>query len=299
MTDQLEQGSEKWHKARVGLITGSRAGAILGLSKWADRDSVMRDMVRAYFKAEQEFKGNEATEHGNKYEPLAIQDYELETGNEVQSVGFLTNPDIDWIGVSPDGLVGEDGGVEIKCPYRGGIQTLEGKPDYLCQCYLSLIVTGREWWDFYVKVIDNGREEESHLERVSNGDAHKWWLENKSTLKAFHDEYLEIIEDEEKAAPYLADLEVIMDDSNEWKEAVELYLSAKQEMDIAVEAMKLAKAKLQEIAESTGAKKARGCGVQVYQSTRKGSVNYSKIPELSGVDVEQYRGKETTFWTIK
>ena len=299
MIDNVEQRTEEWHKKRTGYVSGSRAGAILGLSKWADRNSVMRDMVRAYFGAEREFNGNEATEHGNKYEPLAIQDYELETKHEVQSAGFITNPDIDWIGISPDGLVGDDGGVEIKCPYRGGIQTLEDKPDYLCQCYLSLIVTGRKWWDFYVKIIDNGREEVSHLERVTAEQANAWWEANKDTLKAFHDEYLEIIADKERAAEYLNDLEVSMDDNTDWKAAVELYLSAKQEADIAAEAVKIAKAKLQELAESTGAKKARGCGVQVYQSTRKGTVNYSNIPELNGVDLEQYRSKDSTYWTIK
>ena len=295
----MKQGTTQWHKARTGLVTGSRAGAILGLSKWADRNSVMRDMVRSYFGADREFTGNEATEHGNTYEPLAIQDYELETGNDVIAEGFITNPDIPWIGVSPDGLVGDDGGVEVKCPYRGGIQTLEMKPDYLCQCYLSLIVTGREWWDFYVKIIGNGREEESHLERVSNGDALMWWHESKDKLKAFYDEYIETINDKEKAEQYLGDLERDLSSDEKWKQAAKDYEEAKQEAEIANEALKQAKARLQELAESQGVKKVTGCGVMAYQATRKGAVNYSKIPELKEVDLEQYRGKEAIYWTIK
>lgn len=295
----MEQGSEQWHKARSGLVTGSRAGAILGLSKWADYNSVMRDMVRSYFGAEREFSGNEATEHGNTYEPLAIQDYELETGNDVKPEGFITNPDIPWIGVSPDGLVGEYGGVEVKCPYRGGIQTLADKPDYLCQCYLSLIVTGREWWDFYVKIIGNGREEESHLERVTLDEALKWWGDNKAALKAFYDDYIETINDKEKAEQYLGDLERDLSDNDKWQQAAQEYATAKQEAELANEALKQAKAKLQELAESQGVKKVTGCGVMAYQATRKGAVNYSKIPELKEVDLEQYRGKESTYWTIK
>ena len=295
----VKQGTEGWHKKRVGLVTGSRAGAILGLSKWADRDSVMRDMVRGYFGAEREFLGNEATEHGNKYEPLAIQDYELETGNEVHSAGFLVNPDIDWIGISPDGLIGDDGGLEVKCPYRGGIQTLESKPDYACQCYLSLIVTGREYWDFYVKIIDNGRQEESHLERVSNGDALIWWHKHKDELKAFHDEYLEIISDKERAAPYLADLEKDLSGNEQWQALAKAYAEAKQEADIANEVLKQVKAKLQELAEQQEVKKVTGCGVMAYKSIRKGNVNYSKIKELDGIDLEQYRAKPTETWTIK
>ena len=298
MSDVI-QGTEEWHSKRVGLITGSRAGAILGLSKWADAKSVMRDMVRSYFGAEREFNGNEATEHGNMYEPLAIQDYELETGSDVQTAGFLTNPEIPWIGVSPDGLVGEDGGLEVKCPFRGGIQTLEDKPDYFCQCALSIIVTGRSWWDFYVKIVGNGRDEGSHLERVTAEQAKEWWEKNSEYLKDFHDEYLAIIANKEKAAPYLANLEKDLSEDELWKQASARYAEAKQEAEIANEALKQAKAELQAIAESQGVKKVFGCGVMAYQAARKGSVNYSKIPELKGVDLEKYRGKDSIYWTIK
>lgn len=295
----MEQGSADWHKARVGLVTGSRAGAILGLSKWADRDSVMRDMVREYFGAPREFTGNEATEHGNTYEPLAIQDYELLTGHDVQPAGFLTNPDIPWIGVSPDGLIGDDGGVEVKCPYRGGIQTFDDKPDYLAQVCLSLIVTGREWWDFYVKIIDNGRDEDYYHTEIDKKTADYWWKQNKDDLKAFHDEYLEIIADKERAAPYLKDLEIDASGDETWQELSAFYLDEKKKFEEAKSRLDAAKAALTEFAEHADVRKVHGCGVQAYQATRKGSVNYSKIPELKGVDLDKYRGKDSTYWTVK
>ena len=87
MTEQLEQRSEEWHKARSGRITASQVGAILGHSPYATRDDVMRRMVRDYHGAEREFVGNIATEYGNFHEAGALAEYQMETGNAVEKVG--------------------------------------------------------------------------------------------------------------------------------------------------------------------------------------------------------------------
>ena len=76
----IEQRSEEWFKQRIGKITGSRVGAILGLSPFQKASDVMRAMVREYHGAESEFKGNSATMYGVANEDAAIFDFELETG---------------------------------------------------------------------------------------------------------------------------------------------------------------------------------------------------------------------------
>lgn len=294
MTEQLEQGTQEWLDARFGKITGSRIGAILGLNPYSKREDVMREMVREYFGAEREFTGNDATDYGTEHEPVAIQDYELKTGNDVKSVGFIEDQTYSWLGVSPDGLIGEDGGVEVKCPYSQKLFSIHDKPYYYAQVCLCLAVTCRKWWDFVVWTPD-----EMTIERVSQAEADAFMYTNFDRLIGFFSEYEEIIGDEDKAAEYLAPLELDLSDDHEFDQAVQSYLAAK---DLAVKAKKAeteAKTILENIAKRHNVKRIRGNGVTISKATRQGSVKYSDIPELKGVDLEQYRGEPTTYYVIK
>jgi len=89
---------------------------------------------------------------GTETEPLARAEYEIREGVEVDEVGFIDSPDIPMFGGSPDGLVGETGGLEIKCPNTAThIETLlAGVVDrkYIIQVQSLMAVTGRAWWDF-------------------------------------------------------------------------------------------------------------------------------------------------------
>lgn len=294
MSAELKQGTQEWLSARIGKLTGSRVGAILGVNPYSNPDDVMREMVREHFGAEREFTGNAATEHGNEYEDVALQDYELYSGNEVTAAGLLVHPHIDWLAVSPDGLIGADGGVEIKCPYSGKIKDLDDQPHYKSQVLLCLAVTGREWWDFYVWT-----EGGESLETAFKDEAESWLENNITALEEFHDRYMEIITDENLAKPYLADLEADASGDETWQALAAEYESAKRKSDEAEAHLKECKAKLSKHAETYGTKKVKGCGVQVYKATRKGSVQYGKIPELKDVDLEKYRGKDSEYWTVK
>src|SRR5690606_12583446 len=104
---------------RVGRITGSRVAAILGANPYQSRDDVLREMVRQYHGAEPEFSGNDATRHGERHEPDALALYESENGCMTHGGGELViHPQHDFLAVTPDGLVGENGMVECKAPYR-------------------------------------------------------------------------------------------------------------------------------------------------------------------------------------
>ena len=108
----MEQRSTEWLEARRGLITANAVGGILGVSPNITWAGVMRRMVRDAHGAEPEFTGNIATEYGVVNEAGAIAEYQMETANKVQAVGFITRED--WAGCSPDGLIGDDGGLEVK-----------------------------------------------------------------------------------------------------------------------------------------------------------------------------------------
>jgi len=137
----MEQGTQEWLDARKGLITGSRVGAIIGVNPYSKPEDVMREMVRQHFGLPAEFHGNEATQFGHDHEPIALQDYEVFTGNDVERVGLITCPDMPYLAVSPDGLIGSSAGLEIKCPFSGVLSSIKDKPHYYAQVCLSLIVT--------------------------------------------------------------------------------------------------------------------------------------------------------------
>jgi putative phage-type endonuclease len=89
---------------------------------------------------------------GRETEPQARMAYELMTGDTVTETGFVLHPTISDFGASPDGLVGGDGLIEIKCPNTAThIETLlsETVPSkYMTQMHVQMICTGRVWCDF-------------------------------------------------------------------------------------------------------------------------------------------------------
>jgi len=149
------QGSQEWLDIRVGVITASEFNKVLTpktkkLSEQAK--SIERKIAaqRLIEEDEVEFFGNAWTDRGNEYEDEAVSLYEILKECEAQKVGFITNDDL-TIGCSPDRLIGEDGGLEIKCPSaHNHINFLLDKnveEEYRCQVQGCLMVTGRKWWD--------------------------------------------------------------------------------------------------------------------------------------------------------
>lgn len=90
---------------------------------------------------------------GIEHEPYARERYAEVQGVDVEEVGFLVRSESDWtLGASPDGLVGDDGGIEVKCPRaKGHVLTIlndEVPTQYLAQVQACLLVSGRKWWDY-------------------------------------------------------------------------------------------------------------------------------------------------------
>lgn len=135
------QRTPEWYAARQGLITSSTAAACLGLCPY--------DGLLAAFRAING-KPKEQNKHmawGEEYEPQARWTYELETGETCYETGFWVHPQLPWLGASPDSLVGESGGVEIKCPSQLPTSIPE---HHRIQCMVCMAVTDRPWWDYFV-----------------------------------------------------------------------------------------------------------------------------------------------------
>ena len=149
-----EQGSDEWIAARLGIPSASMFGKIITTQgKWSTQaDAYINQLVAEKLTGEQTYVyQNEHMARGTELEPEARAMYEFIKEVEVSEVGFCLHDTLD-AGCSPDGLIAEDGGLEIKCPapathveyLKAGV--LPSK--YKQQVMGCLWITGREWWDF-------------------------------------------------------------------------------------------------------------------------------------------------------
>jgi putative phage-type endonuclease len=152
----FEQGSPEWLQERCGRVTASRIADLMARTKtgWgASRANYASQLIceRLTGCVAPSFT-NAAMIHGTETEPEARRAYEFFVDRDVQQVGFVPHPTIDMAGASPDGLVGEDGLLELKCPNTAThIETLllgEIPDKYMKQMQFQMACTGREWCDF-------------------------------------------------------------------------------------------------------------------------------------------------------
>jgi len=156
MIEMMDQGSEEWFKARIGKVTASRVADVLARTKSgysASRDNYMAQLIcERLTNQKAEGFSNVAMQHGTDTEPLARAAYEDYADILVDEVGFVPHPSIIMAGASPDGLVGDDGLIEIKCPNTAThIETLLSRTvpsKYNTQMQFQMACTGREWCDF-------------------------------------------------------------------------------------------------------------------------------------------------------
>ena len=142
------QGTDAWLKDRIGHATASHAQAIGNNGKGLET-YILEIMSEYLSSGEKEHYSNEHTERGNELEPTARSMYELENDCKVEQIGFCELND--FIGCSPDGLVGEEGMIEIKCPedkvYFDIIMNEKIDSGYYCQCQMNMLILERKWCD--------------------------------------------------------------------------------------------------------------------------------------------------------
>jgi len=149
----VAQGTDEWMRARMGKVTASAISNCVMAKTTAGWQNYQAQLIceRLTGQPTETFK-SAAMDRGNELEPQARAFYELESGNTVEEVGFIQHPKIEGAGCSPDGLIGLDGGLELKCPGQAKhIKNLMGgtiDKGYMLQMQWSMECTGREWWDF-------------------------------------------------------------------------------------------------------------------------------------------------------
>lgn len=186
----LIQGSAEWKAARVGKVTASRVADVVAKTKtgWgASRANYMAELVAERLTGNAaEAYTNAAMQWGTDHEGEARAAYEFATDTFVEEIGFAEHPSIPMAGASPDGLVGDDGLVEIKCPNTAThIETLLGQEvpaKYVTQMQWQMACTGRKWCDFASFDPRMPDEMQLFIKRVNRDDARVAELEKEVSI---------------------------------------------------------------------------------------------------------------------
>lgn len=189
------QGSEAWKKERAGHCTASRFKDVLAKIKTGE--AAVRRNYRVQLVTERLIGApiangftSKAMEWGTQTEPLARMAYEAHTSEPVLETGFLLHPSLDWCGASPDGLVGSDGLIEIKCPephtHMEWLLDAVIPSEHIAQVQGQLWITGRKWCDFVS--FDPRFPENLRLLVVRVGRNESYIAELERQVKLFLDE---------------------------------------------------------------------------------------------------------------
>lgn len=293
----MEQRSEEWFQHRKGRITGSRVGAILGLSPWQKPIDVLRAMVREYHGAPSEFLGSVATDHGNNNEQRAMLAFMRKTGLDVDQCGFFAYGEL--MGASPDGLTSDGGVLELKAPYSlrngGEFKPLKDQPHYECQVQMETLATGRPHAYFAQYRAPKGDplapdyvEEAIKVERV---EADPTWIDQHlPAISAFYALYVEELNNPEHLEP----LRVVIETPEAGKIISELDAVRQRQKDDAAREKELM-ASLIQLADG---KDALVHGRKLTHVAGRKSVAYAKALEAlaPGADLSKWTSTSKDSW---
>jgi putative phage-type endonuclease len=296
-TRELVQGTPEWREARIGRITGSMVGAILGVSPFTTRRAALKRMVKEAMGELDDFT-NAAMEWGTQHEETSVKLYEaLYLGSEtIAKTGYWYKGDV---GASPDRLVGADGLLEIKCPYSKRDDerpTFEAPtsailPHYWHQVQAQLYVTDRQWCDFL-----QWTPHDHHICRIRRDPE---WLDNHI------DEFAKFMQEFEDMRHQMASggPSERLALSEGWDKAARLYAQAVEEEAQAKLRKEAARAALVSMAEAAEVDHVDGSGAVLSKVTKKGSVDWQGLAkDLIPADIEfneeDYRKKGSTSWRI-
>lgn len=177
--DDMQQGSIEWLQMRAGKVTASRVADVIAKTKSgpsASRAKYAGELIAERLTGSPaERFSNAAMAWGTDMEPEARAAYEYNRVATVEQIAFVNHPTIADSGASPDGLVGTEGLVEIKCPEtHTHIETLLGRTvpaKYVTQMQWQMACTGRKWCDFVSYDPRMPEAMKFYCERVERDDA--------------------------------------------------------------------------------------------------------------------------------
>ena len=150
---RMKQRSDEWYAARLGKVTASNVFKIMTKGQGKTRQTYMIELIKEILTGEsKDFYVSREMRRGIELEDSARQEYEIREFRLVNEVGFILHPKIEGFGASPDGFVGKDGLLEIKCPntetHLDSFLNDEVDQNYIYQMQTQMMCTDRKWCDF-------------------------------------------------------------------------------------------------------------------------------------------------------
>ena len=271
---KLVQGSAEWHTHRLTMRNASESAAVLGISPWVTPYQLW--LLKTGRKTQ---PTTAAMAHGTAMEPAARSAYELQTGNVMQP---LVMQDGDY-SASLDGITLQgDLIVEVKCPVRGRNSTLWREIEagqvpghYAAQVQHQMMVSGATTAHLWVFDGEQG------LLRTIERDAAAM-----AAIREAWDVFQPFLDSD--TPPPLVGADTVQREDAAWAAAAREYARAKQAAVASDEALDRAKEVLVALADHP---REQGSGVSVTRYWKAGGVDYKRVVELRGVDLELYRGK--------
>jgi len=271
--ERLHQNTAEWHRWRRRGIGASDAPVIMGETPF----KTPRTLWSIKTGRMQEGPAGPAARRGRDLERFARRAYERQTGIQVEPL-CLVHQEFEWMRASLDGL-SFDGTtlLEIKCPLslRDRASAQEGRipSQYHAQLQHQLEVSGADrahYWSFHGSdgILVEIRPDREYAKRLVEAEAAFWNLVKENRW------------------PELANEELDLSADPKWRHAALCYREVRLRLERAAFEEHNLRATLKRMAT---AKRTWGCGVEVLQSSRKGAVDYSAVPELRGVNLEPYR----------
>lgn len=174
--ENIEQRSEEWYNLRKGKLTASEFHTLLGNSTTKENLLLKKTAERLNPNYTESFLSNPDIERGIELEAQARLLYEMETGQEVKEIAFCEVDD--FVGCSPDGLIGEDGIIEIKCPkdtvFIDQVIKDKIKPEYYTQIQFNLLCLEKQFCDYiaynenYPLFVKRIERDEEHIAKIKD-----------------------------------------------------------------------------------------------------------------------------------
>lgn len=275
---EIEQGSPEWFALRKTKITATDANIIMGASHWKTRIQLYHEKLSE----ETQSYINERMQRGIDLEPIARDLFNVKTGLNAKPVVIVK----DWAMASLDGLCCDSGAiVEIKCPgSKDHVVALSGKvPDHYYpqvqhQMYVADVQMAYYFsFDGMDGVIVKVKRDDKYIEKmlIEERKFYECLINNTPPLPDEGD-YIE------------RDDSLWMECAKKWKSITEAIKNLeKSEEEIRKQLIFL-----------SGESNTKGAGISLCQVQRKGNVEYAKIPQLNGVDLEPYRKASINSWRI-
>lgn len=278
--------NSNWHLWRAKGLGASDAPIVMGVSPWKTRYQLWMEKTG---QVESDKAGNWATRRGHELEPKARACYELELGYAAPP-RLVEHADFPFIRASLDGF-NEDHSVvlEIKCPGKDDHDlALNGKvPEkYWPQLQHQLLVTGAKSAHYYSFDGENGV-----VVRVAPDQQYCVKLLFELT------KFWELVQ--LKTPPEMTSKDFIKTNDPHLEDLIEIYKETSKRIEFLEKQLTETRERILDSATFLKHKNLQCNGMSVQEISRKGNIDYAKIPELAQIDLEQYRKKETKFVQIK